>query len=337
MSKKDIAYFRKKFAGKRADEFLSFYPSYLDKPKFKKWVNHSPLEIIERFLHGTSLDTIAEIYNIPRTEIAYALKTYGVSSMQRVSGLRKKCMSRALPNECTPANPAFPYILGVLKGDGSIANDSFQFSSVDFDFFRNVVKHLRMLGFDESDIKVYKGIPHDFKSPLTGKVYKCKPFMRLELYCKKFAEMLRDYELNKLTSEGRISFVNGFIDSEGSVFSNGKGIAIVNTDSNLISFVSDVLNTNDIHNTINIRKSTGKSVISGVEMKPMLRISIGKKAYPNFTRTFKISIGRKQKILDESASEFEKRYKIKSLLRWTMKHRALVEGLKDSIEKAGGK
>lgn len=334
MSKKDIAYFKKKFTGKKAGEFLSFYPKYLENTKFSAWVKHRPLDIIEQFLRGVRLDTIAKIYGVPKSEIAYALRVYGVTSMQRVSGLRKKCMSRALPMACQRSNPAFPYILGVLKGDGSIANDSFQFSSIDFDFFRNVVKHLKMLGFGERDIKIYSGAPRDFKSPSTGKVYTCKPFLRLELYCKKFAELLRMSELNELTSEGRISFVNGFIDSEGSVFKTGKGISIDNSDSNLISFVSGVLSSNNVHNVVHIRNSRGKSIVTGAQLKPMLRISIGKNAYPNFSRTFNLAIGRKRKILNEFTNEFEKRHQIKSLLKWTMEHRTLVENLRTSIEKA---
>lgn len=334
IKKADLTALERKFSKTRADQIIWFYPKY-EATQFDAWRHHSPMTIIRRFLHGDSLDTISESYNVPKAEVARVLKAYGVSSMQRLvgNGVRKTCMVRALPAECTRANPALGYLLGAQRGDGSIGNDTFQFSSTDNDFFEIVVHHLTLLGFLIADIKIYDVPSKMMKSPMTGKLHKTKPARRLELYCKRFAVFLREFNLDTLTDAQKIGFVNGFSDAEGCVAGEAKNITIVNTDRKLIDFVCKVLTQYSVHHSVHTCRRRYK-FLSGAVAKDIHVISIGKLAFPNFTSIFKFSIRRKQIKLDEYMKVAEERYHYSELIRWVKKNRALVENLRASIEKA---
>jgi intein-encoded DNA endonuclease-like protein len=329
-----VGVFKKRLEGKRADEVLDFFPSYLTKD-FEKWRTHSPMDIITRFLSGETMEQIGKSFGVPKTEVAYALKVYGVTSLGRVKGTRKSCMIRALPTECKPTNPALGYILGVRYGDGCCTHDTFTLTVADKDFHSEVVRQLTMLGLrPEIDIRLSKVRPKTMCSPQTGKIYKCHQQFRLDVYGKAFTDFLDSVNLKSLSEEQRIGFVNGFADSEGCVERHARNITLTNTNLNMLNFVSEILTANHVHNTTAFEHRGQISKISGRLMKDIFRISIGRRALPSFHRTFKFSIQRKQDRLDRYMANYRKRTDEHGLLDWVIKNRALVENLRASIEKA---
>jgi hypothetical protein len=332
-----LGLFRRKFDGVQADEVLDFFPSYLTK-EFEKWRTHSPMDIITRFLSGETMEQIGKSFGVPKTEVAYALKVYGVTSIGRIKGTRKSCMVRTLPAECRQTNPALGYVLGVRYGDGCCTRDTFKLTVRDRDFQAEMIRQLSSLGLRaDIDIRLSKVKPKTMRSPTTGKIYRCHQQFRLEVYGKALTDFLDAIKLNDLTEEQRVGFVNGFADSKGCVERHCQQITLYNTKLELLNYVSGILEANNVHNTIAFSHKGGISKITGRVMKDMFILRIGRRAIPMFYGRFRFSIQRKQDRLNRYMSIYKKKTDEHGLVRWVLDHRELVQNLKDSVEKAGSK
>jgi intein-encoded DNA endonuclease-like protein len=205
----------------------------------------------------------------------------------------------------------------------------------DRDFQTEVIRQLSSLGLrPDIDIRLSKVRPSTMRSPQTGKKYKCHQQFRLEVYGKAFTDFLDGITLKDLIAEQRVGFVNGFADSEGCVERHCRQITLYNTKVELLTYVGGILEANNVHHTIAFAHKGGISKLTGRVMRDMFILRIGRRAIPSFHGRFRFSIQRKQDRLDRYMSIYRKTTNERGLLRWVLDNRALVENLKNSIEKA---
>jgi hypothetical protein len=178
------------------------------------------------------------------------------------------------------------YILGVLKGDGSLIcyNNTYRLSLSVND--SNFAKKFKEYGEKQFGLIGYYKIVKD----------KWHKNMRHQVcFYSKDLGFLKDFDLNLIlqNDEFKKEFINGFIDSEGCVTKKG-GIVIYNTNKELLKFCQKILNSFGIKSYLGysnhyFRKDGSNGIC--------YRLFIGKDRYL-FYQNFKFSIPRKQERLE---------------------------------------
>jgi intein-encoded DNA endonuclease-like protein len=184
-----------------------------------------------------SITNIAKRLNTTYYIIWYSLKTCGVKPRTRKEG-------SILANKIKPilnVSEDLSYILGVLLGDGSAyynnGHGRIILTAKDREFIIAFEKALKNIGLN----------PKLYITERNGKHY-----YKIEAYSTIFVDWYKKLTYEKIKEmlsekEFVVSFLRGFIDSEGSVFYNKRGnnkylnVRIHNTNLNLLKFVQNLI------------------------------------------------------------------------------------------------
>lgn len=272
---------KKKVSDRYGDGGLWFWDRYYRKKRYEAWVKITPRKLVGLYKKGLSFSKIGEMYGVPKSEVA---RIYGLIEIPKRLR-RRPTFRKELPDQWCMENPAVGYVLGALYGDGTVATgDAFKLSVIDRDFRSAARVALIACGFKKKEIKYFE----------TEACGNRKRQYGLVLYNKALAGFVGgkpDY-MYKLSDKAKTEFVNGFIDSEGSVTKLGS-VLIFNTDKSLIDFVNMVLGENGIETSISIRQRRVEA------WKDCYVIYIRTCSIERFHKLFRFSIQRKQKRLDE--------------------------------------
>lgn len=193
---------------------------------------------------------------------------------------------------------ALGYLLGVFYGDGCIHGQSFRLSVKDLLFIKKVRHAFNEIGIDYQHV--------------------CKRdtgLYRLTVSHTNFVELMGSLNISFLNRWQMIEFVNGFFDSEGSVWlkhrNDGegwmRGIAFYNTDRILLECIREFLKEYEISTTLSVYEKKGSVRRLGncfiKSSCDCYRLVIpDKRSMHNFCKVFS-SFGRKQKVLDKIYKE----------------------------------
>lgn len=186
----------------------------------------------------------------------------------------------------TPRKNTLAFIAGAIAGDGHIGKTFCTLESIDEEFVDDIYRKLS-----------------EFSEPTKRTRYrkdKKKNIYVVQLSRKSFIKPLTNFNFSRSSKEEMIEFVNGFCDAEGTV--GMEGISISNTDIRLLTDISIFLKGLGIHN--NIYRNGNQH-----NYKALYRISIIRRnAVIRFSKFFRFSIRRKQKLLNHILDS----YRVKS-------------------------
>lgn len=175
------------------------------------------------------------------------------------------------------------YMLGVLFGDGSLDKRSFALGVKDLSFVRRFKACAVNLGFEK--VRIIKAREGIFRARINSVA---------------FVEMLRMLHFEDLNHAQKMSFVEGFFDSEGCVCYNvyggriAKSIRAFNTSVKKLRAISKFLKSEGIEVSLTLQhKGEGHF---GTKAVYLINI-IGKESYRLFCKYFTL-FGRKQKKLN---------------------------------------
>lgn len=153
------------------------------------------------------------------------------------------------------------YILGVMLGDGSIANNSVNFASIDLPFAESFCNNLKKIGFNSGLSKM----PIKKNSKQTYHVWGSS---------KQFADWYKKLSLNDIYNfisqkkEMELEFVRGFYESEGCHDINNV-LSMSNSDKELLEIISKILMKYNISLNLNGPYKNKKHP----HWKPMLKLT----------------------------------------------------------------
>jgi intein-encoded DNA endonuclease-like protein len=203
-------------------------------------------------------------------------------------------MRKKIPSSGKTLTSKLAYILGALKGDGSLVLDnktSFRLSLAvnDFEF----AQKFKQCGEEQFKLKGHYKIVQD-------KWHK-KPRHQIHFHSKDLG-FLKGFDLNSIlhsSNEIKKEFINGFIDSEAGVYPDFKKssyhIEIYNKNILLLKFCQKVLENYGIQSKLYIDKR-------GYGRICVLR----KRDFIIFSKTFEFSIPRKQERIEEVIEHWNK-------------------------------
>jgi hypothetical protein len=223
------------------------------------------IEDITRLYCQEELSThqIAKLTNSSPRSIQYKLKQNGIKLRQIFS----KPIRMAGEKE-------MGYLAGVLAGDGFTGKNFFNVQTIDEDFAKKVYSYLKTI----SEPTFRKNFRKD----------KNKFIFTAQLSRKRFVKQIRSVKFEKLSKYGMIQFINGFLDSEGSVDKNEQRISLSNTNLNLLKKISIFMKGLNIDNRIYRTRNKGTIPLYVINIFRM-------NAVKEFSKNFQFSILRKQK------------------------------------------
>jgi len=178
--------------------------------------------------------------------------------------------------------------LGVIYGDGhvSVKQRRAILSVIDKDFALNF----------KDNIEKWSGFKARFYTRIIktdNKIKKRKPQYVCYIDSIEASKFLKNFKLNLIKSSSKTikkEFIKGFFDSEGHVSTN-NGIILYNSDYKLSKFVSLLLNSLNITNSIKSRIIFNHLTNKDLTMH---NIKISRESRPLFTKKINSSIKRKQ-------------------------------------------
>lgn len=199
--------------------------------------------------------------------------------------------TKRLPESAKKLSPKLAYILGVVYGDGhvSVKQRKVILSVVDKDF---------ALTF-KNNIENWSGFKARFYVRIIktdDKVRNRKPQYCCYIDSIEASKFIKNFDLELLTNSGDVlkrNFIRGFFDREG--YASKYEINIANTDKGLSEFVSNLLTSLRISNSIISRTSFSKLSNKDITMYQIRIIREGRKI---FSKTINSSLKRKQERLE---------------------------------------
>jgi intein-encoded DNA endonuclease-like protein len=133
------------------------------------------------------------------------------------------------------------YLAGVLAGDGHLNRrcHSFSLGVTDYDFAKNVFNILAEVGSPVYSVRF-----------MSRKNPRRKDIHRVEFYGMNLEKQFDEINFSLLPENLKIRFIDGFIDSEGSVPTTAKWISICNTNYKLLCEISEFFKKLGIANYI---------------------------------------------------------------------------------------
>jgi intein-encoded DNA endonuclease-like protein len=212
-------------------------------------LTHPPTkDDLQRFYvkHGLGTYRIGDLYDRSPETIRYYLKKYGIP----------RRITKIIEPSLTPSHE-LAYILGVLLGDGFLFKRKYdnkkrkkkgyayevRLAVIDRVFAEEFAEGLRKIGLNP---KIYyqKRTPNE--SVFSYK-HNVKNRWLVIAISKKFYEFFKSLSMDNLqdiTIGFESSFLKGFYESEGGVYSVSRGVKLIisNTDKELATFVNELIN-----------------------------------------------------------------------------------------------
>lgn len=246
----------------------------------RRCAGYEKLDIPKKYLYhlywkrGLSTMFIAKQFGCCDWTIRFYMKKYNIKR-------RPSNVPKPLPKQFNMNSYAYHYFFGVFMGDGYAGKYQFVLGITDKDFMDNFIKQAKKLGFNQ-------------------KMYIVKKKNRKDIFKVIISSKILANELNDQVKSFKITkgFVEGFIDSEGSVHFNEKikqrWVCIVNTNKKILKQIQSYLLFFGIKSNIYVNKNK------------CYRIQIGtKQGLINFHKHFNFSIKRKQDRLDAIVKSYK--------------------------------
>jgi intein-encoded DNA endonuclease-like protein len=205
-----------------------------------------------------TLQEIANYFKIGRKKLTTFMKKTGISIRNKSEAVklwrskRKDYIPRYYPN----LNPSkdLAYILGVIKGDGSVMLRDYviKLTVKDKVFAESFLRSLNNIGLN-SHMSIYK--------------HKKKIYYQVRAFSKNFYLWYKNLKLEEIIKGFESDFLRGFYESEGSCCKKIY-LIITNTDKLLINLILSILTKFNILHKVYVRKTlTSKKIVYDIYIK----------------------------------------------------------------------